>query len=111
MSFLASARRQLHERRQIFRERMRPVPGRPARVWLRAQWPWVVGLVLAILGTAAFDAWLGTCGFNGCPTGSEIRAFRPPEGGRILDRSGRFIGRMTNIRRVNVPIADVPEHV
>jgi penicillin-binding protein 1A len=111
MSFLASARRQLQERRQIFRERMRRVPERPARVWLRAEWPWVVGLVVAILGTGALDAWLATCGFNGCPTGAEIRAFRPPEGGRILDRGGRFIGRMTNIRRVNVPIADVPEHV
>ena len=57
------------------------------------------------------DVWLGTCGFNGCPTTGEIRAFRPPEGGKILDRQGRLMGRLTVIRRVNVPIEKIPKHV
>ncbi len=107
MSLSASAR----ARWQLLRARMRPDPDRPARAWLRAQWPWIASLGLAIVGVVALDAWLATCGFNGCPSGAEIRAFRPPEGGRILDQNGRFMGRLTTIRRVNVPIDSVPEHV
>lgn len=83
----------------------------PARRWLRAQWPWVSALVLAIIGVVTLDVWLGTCGFNGCPTTAQIRAFRPPEGGKIYDRQGHLIGRLTAIRRVNVPIEKVPRHV
>jgi penicillin-binding protein 1A len=90
---------------------MRPDPHIPARRWLRSQWPWVSALVLAIIGLGTVDVWLGTCGFNGCPTTAEIRAFRPPEGGKILDRQGRLMGRLTVIRRVNVPIEKVPKHV
>jgi penicillin-binding protein 1A len=68
-------------------------------------------LTLAIAGVVALDIWLGTCGFNGCPTQAEIRGFRPPEGGKILDRQGRLMGRLTVVRRVNVPIEKVPKHV
>jgi penicillin-binding protein 1A len=58
-----------------------------------------------------FDAWLGTCGFEGCPSRSGIRAFKPGEGGRIVDRSDRFLGRIALVRRVNVPLDAVPLHV
>lgn len=71
----------------------------------------MTALALAIAGVSALDVWLGTCGFNGCPTRSEIRAFRPPEGGKIYDRQGRLMGRLTVIRRVNVPIEQIPRHV
>src|SRR3982750_2032044 len=101
----------LRDRGRVLRHRMRPDADVPARRWLRSQWPWLTALVLAIVGVFAVDVWLGTCGLNGCPTTAEIRAFRPPEGGKILDRQGRLIGRLTVIRRVNVPLDKVPRHV
>jgi penicillin-binding protein 1A len=90
---------------------VRPDPARPARRWLRERWLSLLALLLAVAGVVTLDAWLGTCGFAGCPAPSQIRSFRPPEGGRILDRDGRFIARLTNVRRVNVPLSAVPPHV
>src|SRR5829696_5157538 len=52
-----------------------------------------------------------TCGFAGCPSTAELQAFRPSEGSRILDRNGVQIGRLTHVRRVNVPLARVPRQV
>jgi 1A family penicillin-binding protein len=80
-------------------------------VWIRRHWPALLLLAAAIAGVAFLDVWLATCAFEGCPSGSEIRAFKPAEGGRVLDRNGRFMGRLTMVRRVNVPLAKVPEHV
>jgi len=101
----------IRERWRVLRHRARPDPQIPARRWLRTQWPSLAWLALAITGLATLDVWLATCGFKGCPTTAEIRAFRPPEGGKIYDRQGRFIGRLTVIRRVNVPLENVPTHV
>jgi 1A family penicillin-binding protein len=101
----------MRERWRVLRHRARPDPQLPARRWIRTQWPWLTALALAITGVGALDVWLGTCGFNGCPTRNEIRAFRPPEGGKIFDRQGRLMGRLTVIRRVNVPLEKVPRHV
>src|SRR4051794_37840777 len=42
-------------------------------------------LAVCIVLVFAFDVWLGTCGFDGCPTAAEIRAFHADEGGRVLD--------------------------
>src|SRR5688500_3760205 len=99
------------ERWRVLLHRARPDANNPARRWVRAQWPWLNSLALAIVGVGALDVWLATCGFNGCPTSAQIRAFRPPEGGKIYDRQGRFMGRLTVIRRVNVPLEKVPRHV
>lgn len=96
---------------QSLRAAFRLDPGNPPRVWLRRHRRAVVGVSALVLGTAAFDAWVVTCGFAGCPTPAAIRAFRPPEGGRVLDRNGRLIGRLAPVRRVNVPLARVPAHV
>ena len=78
---------------------------------MRRHWKGLSVLALCIVGLYTFDAWLLTCGFDSCPTRAEIRAFRPSEGGKILDRNDRLIGRLAIIRRVNVPLSDVPKHV
>ena len=98
------------ERLTTFRARWH-APAEPARAWMRRQWKSVAALGVLCVGIVAFDAWLGTCGFEGCPSRAEIRAFRPGEGGRIVDRNDRFLGRIAVVRRVNVPITDVPAHV
>jgi len=90
---------------------MRPDPSDPPRRWLRRHWYWLALLYLAGAGVATLDVWLATCGFAGCPTRGQIRAFRPAEGGQILDRSGRFLGRISPVRRVNVSLGSVPLHV
>src|SRR4051794_32392926 len=101
----------LRERSNRFRQRLRRDPENPPRVWLKRHWPWLTLLVLACGGVIAFDSWLGTCGFYGCPSPAEIRAFHPSEGGNVYDRNQRLIGHLENVRRVNVSIASVPKHV
>jgi len=78
---------------------------------MRRQWPALTLLVLALAGVWTFNVWIGTCGFAGCPSQAEIRAFQPSEGGRVLDRNGRLIGRLAIVRRVNVPLDSVPKYV
>ncbi len=90
---------------------LRTRPAEPARVWVRRQWRSALALALVAAGMLVFDAWLGTCAFEGCPSRAEIRAFRPGEGGRIVDRNDKFLGRIAIVRRVNVPITDIPQHV
>lgn len=68
-------------------------------------------LAISILGVIAMDAWLITCGFNGCPTPRQIQTYRPDEGGRIYDRNGQLMGRLAIVRRLNVPMTQVPVHV
>lgn len=68
-------------------------------------------ILLALLGLATFDGWLGTCGFEGCPSAAEIRAYQPSEGSRVYDRTGAVVGRLTNVRRINVALAQVPARV
>lgn len=70
-----------------------------------------VGLAISILGVIALDAWLATCGFDGCPTPGQIQAYQPDEGGRIFDRNGALMGRLAIVRRLNVPISQVPVFV
>jgi penicillin-binding protein 1A len=78
---------------------------------MRRQWPWLSLLVLACTGVILFDIWLGTCGFYGCPSPAEIRAFHPSEGGNVYDRNDKLIGHLANVRRVNVSINAVPKTV
>lgn len=49
-----------------------------------------------------------TCGFDGCPTPRDIQTFQPDQGGRILDRYNRVMGRLELVRRVNVDLKSVP---
>jgi 1A family penicillin-binding protein len=73
-----------------------------------------IGL-LALIFSLAFlmmvSTWVVSCGFHRCPSAAQIQAFRPSEGSRVLDRSGKLLGRLTYVRRINVPIADVPRSV
>ena len=101
----------LRSRLAILRQRLRPNPADPARQWLRRHWPWLSLVLAAGIGVGVFDGWLASCGFAGCPTPADIRAFHPSEGGRIVDRNGRFLGHLVVVRRVNVPLATVPRHV
>ena len=68
-------------------------------------------LAACILAVYFTDVWLGTCGFDGCPTPRDIQTFQPDQGGRILDRYNRVMGRLETVRRVNVPLSAVPEFV
>ena len=93
------------------RQRLREAPKLPFTTLLRRHWiglSLLTGVAVAVFAT---DAWLLTCGFAGCPTPSEIRAFHPSEGGRIVDEYGRLIGRLAIVRRVNVELREVPMHV
>ncbi len=78
---------------------------------MREQWQPLAVMAALVLTVLAFDAWLATCGFAGCPSSEDIRRFRPVEGSKAIDRSGESLGRLTSVRRVNVPLADVPRHV
>ena len=59
----------------------------------------------------ATDVWLATCGFDRCPTPRDIQTFQPDQGGRILDRRNRLMGRLETVRRQNISIKQVPEFV
>jgi 1A family penicillin-binding protein len=91
--------------------RWRTTPAEPLRPWLKRHWHLASFLGVGLVSVTTFDAWLFTCGFTGCPSTAEIRAYRPSEGGRVLDRNGRLIGRLQVVKRVNVEMKQVPKHV
>ncbi|HMA22101.1 MAG TPA: PBP1A family penicillin-binding protein [Gemmatimonadaceae bacterium] len=70
-----------------------------------------VVLAISILAVIGLDSWLVTCGFDRCPTPRQIQSYQPDEGGRIFDRNGKLMGHLEIVRRVNVPISQVPVHV
>ena len=82
----------------------------PLRAGLRQNWRLILtGSAIALLFLSF--TWAETCGFAGCPSAASIQAFRPSEGSRVLDRSGRTLGRLTYVRRINVPLSRVPRQV
>src|SRR6185503_2430730 len=93
------------------RDRWRQSPRLPFRTLIRRHWIGLSLLAAAVAAVFAVDAWMLTCGFARCPSPSEIRAFHPSEGGKIVDQYGRLIGRLAIVRRVNVSLRDVPDHV
>jgi 1A family penicillin-binding protein len=95
----------------ILRQRFFAPSAEPARVWVRRDW-WKVSLIGgAVVGLLAFNVWLLSCGFQGCPSRSEVRAYRPSEGGQVMDQNARLIGHLAIVRRINVPLSQVPKHV
>jgi 1A family penicillin-binding protein len=96
---------------RLVRERSRSRQDDPPRRWLKRHWLLATVLFASTAGALTLDAWLYTCGFDGCPAPSAIRSYKPSEGGRVLDRNGRFFGRLALVRRVNVPLSAVPVRV
>ncbi len=68
-------------------------------------------VIVLLLLSGGTTLWMATCGFDGCPFGRTVQAFRPSEGSRVLDRAGATLGRLDYVRRINVPLARVPRHV
>lgn len=86
-------------------------PGaRPGR-WSRRHRVAAAVVVTGLAGLLVLDAWLFTCGFDGCPDARSIRAYRPPQGSQVLDHRDRELGRLTAVRRVNVSFRAIPPHV
>lgn len=77
----------------------------------RQHWRGAALVTALVVGAATFDAWAYSCGFAGCPSDASIRAYSPPEGGKVVDRNGRLIGRLSLVKRINVPLSRVPVHV
>jgi penicillin-binding protein 1A len=90
--------------------RLREVWNAPG-VWTRRHVLAVAATALLALSLIGLNVWLATCGWRGCPSAAEIRGYEPSEGGRILDRNGKLIGRLAQVKRVNVPLSGVPRHV
>lgn len=101
----------LRNRVTSLREQLRSAPKVPFFTLLKRHRYGLSALFAAIVGVYVLDSWLATCGFARCPTPSEIKAFHPTEGGRIVDINGRLLGRLVIVRRVNVPLSQVPKHV
>lgn len=70
---------------------------------------WALGAAAVVV--LASITWAETCGLRGCPSAEELRAFRPDEGGPILDRHGELLGHLRPVRRVTVPLAKIPRRV
>ncbi|HMC56864.1 MAG TPA: PBP1A family penicillin-binding protein [Gemmatimonadaceae bacterium] len=101
----------LRNRFHILRQRLRTPSAEPFRTWARRDW-WKLSLLgVGVIGIVGLNAWLLSCGFQGCPSRSEIRAYRPSEGGSIRDENDRLIGHLAIVRRINVPLAQIPKHV
>ena len=65
-------------------------------------------LAVASATIAISGSWWYSCGYDGCPTVAQLRAWQPTEGGMLLDRTGAIIAPLSPVKRVNVPIARVP---
>ncbi len=83
-----------------------PAPRSPR--WRRAS---LYLLALMVAGAFTTASWWWSCGWQGCPTTTELRAWRPTEGGALLARDSALVSALAPVRRVNVPLARVPAHV
>ena len=72
---------------RVFKQRLRRNPADPARSGFGGSGRGSACSSLACAGVITFDVWLATCGFYGCPSPAEIRAFHPSEGGNVYDRN------------------------
>ena len=66
---------------------------------------------LAVACALTTASWWWSCGWQGCPTPAQLRAWRPTEGGALLARDSAFVSALSPVNRTNVPLAQVPAHV
>ena len=66
---------------------------------------------LAVASALTTASWWWSCGWQGCPTPAQLRAWRPTEGGALLARDSAFVSALSPVNRTNVPLAQVPAHV
>lgn len=66
---------------------------------------------LAVAGALTTVSWWWSCGWQGCPTSAQLRAWRPTEGGELLARDSAFVSALSPVNRTNVPLSRVPAHV
>src|SRR6188768_1060480 len=83
------------------------------RFTLRPSWRRALAYtaIFAVIGIAATASWWYSCGFVGCPSSQQLLAWRPTEGGALLDRQGVLIAPLSSVKRVNVPLSRIPGHV
>jgi 1A family penicillin-binding protein len=67
--------------------------------------------VVAVIFAATTGSWWYSCGFVGCPSSQQLVAWKPTEGGALLDRQGQLIAPLSSVKRVNVPLSRIPKHV
>lgn len=71
--------------------------------------------IVTVIGLIAFGgiagSWWYSCGYDGCPTAQQLRAWQPTEGGMLLDRNGLIVAPLSPVKRINVPIARIPAQV
>lgn len=66
---------------------------------------------LAVAGALTGTSWWWSCGWEGCPTPTQLRTWRPTEGGALLARDSAFVSALSPVKRVNVPLSRVPRHL
>lgn len=87
-----------------------PVHYQPTRRWWNrsiVKYTAVASVICAI----AISSWWYSCGYRGCPSVAELRAWHPTEGGVLLDHSGAVMSSLSAVKRTNVSIKQVPPHV
>lgn len=82
------------------------------RTW-RPQWGRVLlyASLVTVAGALTTTSWWWSCGWEGCPSPQQLRAWRPTEGGALLAHDSAFVSALSPVRRVNVPLSRVPRHV
>ena len=68
----------------------------------------ILAFVSLVVAIAIPATWWTTCGFEGCPTATELQTWRPTEGGAVLDINGQLLGPLVPVKRVNVALSKVP---
>jgi 1A family penicillin-binding protein len=68
-------------------------------------------IMVAAVASLVAATWWGSCGWEGCPTPADLRAWRPTEGGSLMARDSSVISALAPVKRLNVSLARVPSVV
>lgn len=72
---------------------------------------WMAGAIGVFVVGVTSVSWWYSCGFRGCPTIPQLQAWRPTQGGMLLDRDGQMIAPLAPVKRLNVSINRIPKQV